>query len=134
MSCQVRSLRAAEACAAKVLFRLARSKAASSLVGWGFAHVSWLLPVDKLYESSQVLAFHHPRPSHRVHVLIVPKRAVRSFLHLDEDDAPLLGDIVAAAQHLVRELELDEAGYRLLVNGGHYQEVGQLHFHLVSDS
>jgi diadenosine tetraphosphate (Ap4A) HIT family hydrolase len=29
-------------------------------------------------------------------------------------------------------VRLKEAGYRLIVNGGKYQDVAQLHFHLVS--
>jgi diadenosine tetraphosphate (Ap4A) HIT family hydrolase len=33
----------------------------------------------------------------------------------------------------VSELELERAGYRLVVNGGKYQDVAQLHFHLISE-
>jgi diadenosine tetraphosphate (Ap4A) HIT family hydrolase len=35
-------------------------------------------------------------------------------------------------QNLVEMLELQEQGFRLVVNGGHYQEFPQLHFHLIS--
>ena len=34
---------------------------------------------------------------------------------------------------LVQDLELAERGYRLIVNGGAYQDVKQLHFHLISE-
>jgi diadenosine tetraphosphate (Ap4A) HIT family hydrolase len=36
-------------------------------------------------------------------------------------------------QSLVVEFRLEEIGYRLIVNGGKYQDVPQLHFHLVSE-
>ncbi len=91
-----------------------------------------LLPVNKLYETEAVVAFYHPRPSYPLHILIVPKRAIRSLLDLSEADTPVLGDVVVVAQHLVRELHLEAAGYRIMVNGGPYQDVGQIHFHLIS--
>jgi len=118
--------------AARLLFRFARSRLASNIVGWGFAHMAWLLPVSKLHETASVVAFRHPKPSHKVHILIVPKSPIRSFLDIDEEGT-LMQEIVRVAQHLVQQLGLDETGYRLLVNGGSYQEVPQLHFHLVSD-
>ena len=34
---------------------------------------------------------------------------------------------------LVAELQLEKRGYRLIANGGAYQDVPHLHFHLVSD-
>jgi diadenosine tetraphosphate (Ap4A) HIT family hydrolase len=33
---------------------------------------------------------------------------------------------------LNEDLNLEERGYRLIVNGGEYQEFPQLHFHLIS--
>jgi diadenosine tetraphosphate (Ap4A) HIT family hydrolase len=33
---------------------------------------------------------------------------------------------------LVERFDLERRGYRLIINGGKYQEVPQLHFHLVS--
>jgi diadenosine tetraphosphate (Ap4A) HIT family hydrolase len=42
--------------------------------------------------------------------------------------------IIRVAQELVAELGLLETGYRLIVNGGAYQDVGQMHYHLTSDS
>ena len=104
------------------------------IAGWSFARMSRVLPVKRLYETQRVLAFYHPRPSYPVHVLIVPKQAIKSFLDLGGPDRVVMEDVVKVAQQLVRELKLEEQGYRLIVNGGPYQDVGQLHFHLVSGS
>jgi len=92
-----------------------------------------IMPVNKLYETKLVLAFYHPKPAHSTHILIVPKRAIKSFADLSETDLPVVNDVIITAQHLVQELQLAEKGYRLLVNGGAYQDVKQIHFHLVSD-
>jgi histidine triad (HIT) family protein len=116
-----------------MLFALARGRAVGVVVRWGFAHMSGCLPVSRLYESDSVVAFYHPRPAYAVHVLIVPKRGIAGLGAVGAKDQPLLGEVVAAAQRVVRMLGLEEQGYRLVVNGGAYQDVGQLHFHLISE-
>ena len=117
---------------ARALFRIARSRVGDAIIGWSFAYMTALLPVNKLYETDAAVAFYHPRPSYPLHILIVPKRAIGSLLDVTEADMYVLKDVVAVAQHLVRELRLKETGYRLMVNGGPYQDVGQIHFHLIS--
>lgn len=104
------------------------------IAGWVVAHMSWVVPVDRLEETDLVVAFHHPRPSYAVHVLIVPKRSVRSFAALNPEDMPAVNDAIAVAGRLVQRLSLEQKGYRFLVNGGAYQDVQQLHFHLISGS
>jgi len=89
------------------------------------------MPVNKILETEKVLAFYHPTPSHDLHILIVPKRKVSSLMELKDEQ--LLVEILHAAQQLVKELQLEKGGYSLLVNGGQYQDVNQLHFHLISD-
>jgi histidine triad (HIT) family protein len=89
--------------------------------------------VQRVGETDAVIAFYHPRPSHRVHVLIVPKRRIRNLLSVSSDDVTLMQDVIVVAQRLVRELGLAQHGYRLVINGGTYQDVQQLHIHLVAD-
>lgn len=95
--------------------------------------MSWLIPVERLYENEQVMAFYHPRPNHKLHILIVPKRSVRSVLDLAGEDRSIVAAVVEAAQHPVKELALEEAGFRLVVNGGACQDVMQVRWHLISD-
>lgn len=42
-------------------------------------------PVNKVFESATVLAFHHTRPSYPVHIIVIPKAHVESLLTLDDD-------------------------------------------------
>lgn len=100
---------------------------------WGFARASAAIPVHRLHETDLVLAFYHPQPSYPVHVLIVPKRSVPNVLALSDNDLPVVRDVIRVTQRLVRELRLHEGGYRLMVNGGMYQDVEQLHFHLIGE-
>lgn len=96
--------------------------------------MSWALPVNRLKETPTLLAFYHPKPSYPFHVVLVPKKQIAALTDLDPvADAAFLTDLYATAQSLVQEHHLAEGGYRLIVNGGSYQDFPYLHFHLVSD-
>jgi histidine triad (HIT) family protein len=97
-----------------------------------FRYMTFALPVDRLRETSQVIAFHHPRPSHPVHILIVPKKGIARMTDISVDDGALLADIFQTVASIVVEFDLEQQGYRLVTNGGAYQDVQQLHFHLIS--
>jgi histidine triad (HIT) family protein len=103
-----------------------------SSAGFVFTHMSRFLPVQRLRETPTLLAFYHPRPRYPVHILIVPRRAIPDLADITPADAPFLVDLFQVVQELVAELRLDQAGYRLIANGGEYQEFPQLHFHLIS--
>jgi len=98
-----------------------------------FAHLSHLLPVDRLVETETLLAFHHPAPSYAFHVLLVPKWSYRGWGDVRPEDAALFHDLVEVSQRLVEKFDLERKGYRLIVNGGPHQHVPHLHFHLISE-
>lgn len=116
------------------LFSLARTSLGSLLIGWIFAHLSFAIPVKRLRETDTLLAFYHPAPSYPLHILLVPKRAIKSFMQLSSTDQDFYADLIQTVQSLVTEFDLEKGGYQLVVNGGNCQEVGQLHFHLISAS
>jgi histidine triad (HIT) family protein len=103
----------------------------SPFVGWIFAHMSFAIPVNRLRETETLVAFHHPKPAYPFHVLLVPKKAVVSLEDFDFNDTAFLTDLVSTVQSLVNEFRLP--AYRLIVNGGEYQDFPHLHFHLVSN-
>lgn len=101
------------------------------LIGWIFEHVSYAIPVQRLRETETLFAFRHPKPSYPFHVLLVPKKSISSLKDLDTKDIAFLSDLYSTVQSLVDEFQL--SAYRLIVNGGEYQDFPQLHFHLISD-
>lgn len=117
----------------KLLARLARTWLGGALFSWLAANFSFAIPAQRLRETGSLLAFHHPQPSHRIHILIVPKRSYKSILDVPSADSGFLHDLLLVVGDLVREFGLEERGYRLLTNGGAYQDVNHLHFHLISD-
>jgi histidine triad (HIT) family protein len=96
-----------------------------------FAHMSFAIPVKRLRETESLMAFYHSKPAYPFHVLIVPKKAVASLAELDPADTAFLTDLYSTVQSLVEEFKLP--AYRLIVNGGEYQDFPHLHFHLISD-
>lgn len=94
--------------------------------------MSFAIPVRRLRETDTLMAFHHPNPSYLFHVLLVPKKSVASLNEFDPMDTYFLTDLYSTVQSLVEEFHL--SAYRLIVNGGDYQEFPQLHFHLISDA
>ncbi len=117
----------------KWAFSLARSAPGRFLVGRMFASFSFALPLKRLRETKTLIAFPHPRPSYPLHILIVPKKALAGLGEVGPAEAGFLQDLFETVRSLASEYGLEEAGYRLIANGGKYQEVGQLHFHLVAD-
>jgi histidine triad (HIT) family protein len=91
--------------------------------------MSFAFPVERLRETETLLAFYHPKPAYPLHILLVPKQPVASLLDL-EPSSDFLVDLLVAVQSLVAELHLP--AYRLIVNGGEYQDFPHLHFHLVA--
>lgn len=90
------------------------------------------LPAEIVFENGWLIAIQDIHPVAPVHLLLIPKKEIRDFQSLTPIDYPLLGEVVAAAQQLAVQFEVEE-GYRLLTNCG--IEAGQtifhLHFHLI---
>lgn len=101
------------------------------LIGWIFTHMSFAIPVKRLRETKTLVAFYHPKPAYPFHVLLVPKKAVPSLKDLDTTDTSFFTDLYSIVQNLVNDFQLP--AYRLIVNGGEYQDFPQLHFHLISE-
>jgi histidine triad (HIT) family protein len=111
---------------------LARYDIAWTLIIVMLPFMNRILQIRPLRETESLLAILHPQPSYTVHVLLLPKRRIEDLLDLEEKDNQFLADLFEAVKSLVEELGLEEQGYRLIANGGKYQEFPILHFHLVS--
>ena len=90
------------------------------------------IPSEKVYEDNDVYAFKDVNPEAPVHILIIPKRHIKSVDELEETDKELVGHIFLVAKKLAKEHKL-ENGYRLVSNIGEEggQSVKHLHFHLL---
>jgi histidine triad (HIT) family protein len=90
------------------------------------------VPAKIAYEDDLCLAFHDVNPQAPIHVLLIPKKAIRSLADLNASDQELLGHLLLTVRKLAEQLKLGD-GYRLVVNCGSNagQTVDHLHFHVL---
>ena len=95
--------------------------------------VSGDIPSTKIFEDEQVIAFRDINPQAPTHVLVVPKQHIPGVNELTEADEALVGHVYGVIAKLVRELGIDESGYRVVVNSGAdgQQSVPHLHIHVL---
>ena len=117
----------------KLFYILAKTCLGGLLLHWIFAFFSFVIPAEKLIKNAALLAFHHPSPSYPLHILIVPREKFRSIKDLPTPDYCFEVELFKAVNLLVEKFCQEEKGYRLIVNGGDYQEIDHLHFHLISE-
>jgi histidine triad (HIT) family protein len=87
-------------------------------------------PVDKVFESDTVLAYHHTRPFWPVHIVVIPKVHVGSLLTID--DNKLLIELLDAVKSVASKVVDEHGAARVLTNLGRYQDSKHLHFHVLS--
>lgn len=91
------------------------------------------IPADIVYEDDLVLAFRDIAPQAPVHILIIPKKEIPTVNDVTEADEMTLGRLITVAAKIAKEQNIDENGYRLMINcnedGG--QEVFHLHMHIL---
>lgn len=94
--------------------------------------VAGQIPAKKVKEDEQLLAFHDIDPKAPTHILVIPKKHIASLAHAAAADAPLLGQMLAAAAEIAREQGLSK-GYRIVVSTGPEggQTVDHLHIHVM---
>lgn len=90
------------------------------------------IPAKVIYEDDRCLAFHDIGPKAPVHVLIIPKKEIRTHADITEEDGPLIGHLHVVAVQLAKQLGLTD-GYRLVINcdAAAGQTVPHLHMHLL---
>ncbi len=92
------------------------------------------IPADIVYEDDICLAFRDINPQAPTHILLIPKKEIRSMNDIDKgQDQEILGHLMVMAHQIAKDEGLGEEGYRLVVNtnenGG--QSVYHLHIHIL---
>ena len=116
------------------LFTIAKSPLGEFIVGVAFGRLSKLLPIERVKETDKVIAFRHPKPYWKWHILIVPKKAIRDLASITVEDEAYIVAMFLMVQEIVKEKGWNQTDYTIVTNGGSRQEVPQLHFHLGSGS
>ncbi|MCP3873838.1 MAG: histidine triad nucleotide-binding protein [Desulfobacteraceae bacterium] len=91
------------------------------------------IPSEFLYEDDDFIVFKDINPAAPVHLLLVPKKHIRSINDLQEDETSIVSGLFMIAKEMAKEQGVNESGYKLLFNveKGGGQEIFHLHLHLI---
>ena len=88
---------------------------------------------DPVLETEDVLAFHDSAPQAPIHVLVIPKKHLKTILDLEVSNGRLGVALLSAVQTVATQLGLAEQGFRVVANTGRDggQAVDHFHFHIL---
>jgi len=91
------------------------------------------IPTDFLYVNDQVVVFRDINPSAPVHLLIVPRKHIRSINDVTDDDLNIISNMIVTAKQMAENEAVATTGYKLFFNveKGGGQVIFHLHLHLV---
>lgn len=84
-----------------------------------------------IYETDLLIAFPDIHPAADLHLLIVPKEHIKGMREIGQNKGNLLTEVYQSVNKLVKDNNLVEENYRVVVNGGKSQHIPHLHFHLL---
>jgi len=91
------------------------------------------MAADIVYEDEEIVAFRDISPQAPTHILLIPRKPIRTLNDLRPEDAELIGRLFLAAANVAAREGIAEQGYRTVINcnaaGG--QTVFHLHLHLL---
>lgn len=92
------------------------------------------IPANIVYETDYVIAIKDINPLAPIHILIVPKKEIRTLNDIKNEDFIYINECITAIQNIAKELKIEENGYRIINNCNSFggQEVFHLHFHLLA--
>ena len=88
---------------------------------------------DVVYETDTVLAFRDINAQAPTHILIIPKRHIRTINDLQGEDGAMIGELFLAARDIAKKMNIATPGYRVVMNcnAGAGQTVFHVHLHLL---
>ena len=91
------------------------------------------IPCNIVYENESVFAFRDIDPKAPTHILLIPRKHIRSINELVESDQTLAGELLLIAKKIAKDEGIDESGFRTIFNtnsdGG--QTVFHIHMHIL---
>ena len=85
-------------------------------------------PALIIYEDDLSIAFKDINPQAPTHILIIPKKHLRTVVEATEEDKELLGHLIYVANNVANNLNVSDRGFRLVINCG--AESGQMVWHV----
>ena len=92
------------------------------------------IPADIVYETNELLAFKDIDPKAPIHCLIIPKEHIPTINDINNSNSNIIGMMFEAAAQIALFYNIEEDGYRVVMNcnkdGG--QTVYHIHLHFLA--
>jgi histidine triad (HIT) family protein len=91
------------------------------------------LPADFIHEDEALVVFQDINPHAPVHLLIVPRKHIRSINDLTAGDDKVISQMILTGRDMAANMSISKSGYKLLFNveRGGGQIIFHLHLHLI---
>lgn len=91
------------------------------------------IPAEIVYEDDKCIVINDINPKARVHLLIIPKKAIATLFDVTPEDKDLMGHMMLLLPQLAQTHGLD--GFKTQINTGASggQEVFHIHIHLLGN-
>lgn len=88
------------------------------------------IPVKKVIETQNVLAFHHTNPFYPVHIMVVPKKHIVSLVDLKDQDNDILLEMLNVIKKVAAQVTAEYGACCVETYCGEYQTNKHLHWHV----
>lgn len=89
-------------------FEIAKTPIGEIITGVAIGKFSRLLPIHRLTDNKHVIAFWHPSPVYKKHILIVPKKRIKNLSSLRENEMIYISEVFEVARELVTSQNFDK--------------------------
>lgn len=93
---------------------------------------NWEIPWDIVYEDENYLAFNDIHPQAPIHILIIPKKHIPSFVQTNQEDQDLVKWMLDIAWKIVKMYDLEWCQLHMNSGRDHGQLVDHIHLHLLA--
>lgn len=92
------------------------------------------IPVNRVYEDAYTIVIRDINPQAPYHFLVIPRNHYPGIHHVPQSESALFTNLLTAVQAVIRQENLTQQGYRLVVNSGEPagQSVDHIHLHILS--
>lgn len=93
------------------------------------------IPAKKVYEDDEILAFYDISKASPIHVLVIPKGEFIDFVDFVSKETPSkVANFFQKVAQISQDLNLIDAGFRLITNNGSdaHQTVKHFHVHILA--
>ena len=66
------------------------------------------IPAKIVYEDDEILAFEDIAPKAPVHILIIPKKEIKTLNDIDKQDINLIGRLIMIAKKIASDKKIDK--------------------------